>query len=305
MSHILVTGASGFLGSAFIPKLLEKGQTVYGLSRHPPEARQNLIPLAGDITEQDLGLEDIPGRIDAVHHLAGIHHLGDDRDGSIWKTNVFGTENVINFCITRDIPRLYFTSTAYTQGRNTYEKSKARCEMLVYESDIPKVTIYKPSVIMGTAEHPYPGHFSQFVRIMVKLHRAAETARRTVEKTLALPIIEPVFRIQGNPEGYLNLVTVDDVAAGMIQITRPGTYFLTNPKPPSLEQLVTWVGEYIKLNFKILPEFKPTPLEKQFAKLASSFIPYLQGDVFDSHLKQCTAIDREFIHDTVSRAIGS
>ena len=112
---ILITGGSGFLGQALTERLLAKGLKIYSLSRHPPEPRGNLIPLFGDITKPLLGLMETPRDIHAVHHLAAIHKLGEDWDGSIWQTNVQGTENVIDFCLRNKIRHLYFTSSAYTQ----------------------------------------------------------------------------------------------------------------------------------------------------------------------------------------------
>lgn len=299
---ILITGASGFLGTLLVERLLEKEYKVYALSRHPPEVKENLIPLAGDITKPNLGLDTVPGDIHSVHHLAGIHRLSEDKDGSIWKTNVIGTRNVLDFCAKHDIERLYFTSTAYTKGRNTYERSKALCELLLKESDIPHVTIFKPSVVMGTKEHPYPGHFSQFVSLVIKLHQRAELIRKRIEGSLRLPVLEPVFRIKGNPQGRLNLVTVEAVTQAMADIEEEGTFWLTNPDPPLLGQLVDWVGEFIMVKIRFEPEFKPSPIESQFAKLASSFAPYLQGDNFPSHLKSCP-ISKEFIQDGIRNSI--
>jgi len=298
---LLLTGASGFLGSALTPKLIAKGDTVYGLSRHPPEIAENLIPLVGDITYPNLGLGQVPKGIKAVYHLAAIHKLGEDKDGSIWKTNVIGTENVIQFCKDYSIPHLFFCSTAYTvdEGRNIYEKSKVLCEKMVHSSGIPHVTIFKPSVVMGTKEHPYPGHFSQFVSVVIKIHQRAELVRRKIEGTLRLPVIEPVFRIKGDPEGKLNLVSLDDVAKGMAGIRKEGTYWLTNPHPPTLSQLVEWVGEFIMVRMKVLPHFRSTPVELLFQKMTPAFGPYLYGDDFPSSLKKCSRITREFIHQTI------
>ncbi|GAI59992.1 unnamed protein product [marine sediment metagenome] len=302
---ILVTGASGFLGTVLVDRLLEKGHRVYGVSRHPPALRKNLIPLRGDIIQPDLGLTiEVPRDIHAVYHLAGIHNLGGDKDGSIWETNVLGTQNVIDFCTEHKIPRLYFTSTAYTLGRNPYERSKALCELVIKESGIPHVTIFKPSVVMGTEKHPYPGHFSQFVSAVIKIHQRAEIIRRKIEGTLRLPVIEPVFRIRGNPQGKLNLVTVDAVAEAMANTDKEGTFWLTNPDPPTLGQLVEWVGEFIMVRMKIEPEFKPTPIEAQFMKMANSFAPYLEGDDFPSDLESCS-ITREFIRGTIKRTLLS
>lgn len=302
---LLVTGASGFVGTALIEKLLEKGRRVYGLSRHPPIGSRNLVPVRGDILLPALGMDEVPQDIHAIHHLAGLHRLGEDKNDSIWKTNVDGTKNVIDFCLKHDIPHLYFTSTAYTQGRNTYERSKAYCETMVNESSIPKVTIFKPSIIMGTDEHPYPGHFSQFVRLLIKIHQRGEIVRRKLEGTLRLPVLEPVFRVKGNPNGKLNLIQVDQVAWGMATIEETGTFWLTHPNPPSLQQLCDWVGELIMIKIKVEPEFKPTPIEMTFQKMATAFSPYLQGDDFPSNLQLSPPITKEFIHDTINRSLIS
>ena len=300
---ILVTGGSGFLGQALTPKLLEKGHKVYSLSRHPPASAKNLIPLTGDILQPNLGLKKVPKDIHAVHHLAAIHRLGEDKDGAIWRSNVEGTKNVLNFCVRHNIGHLYFCSTAYTQGRNCYERSKALCETMIKESDIAKVTVFKPSIVMGTAQHFYPGHFSQFISLVIKTHQRAEIVRRKIEGTLRLPVIEPVFKMKANPKGKLNLVPIDAVASGMAEIEEPGTYWLTHPNPPTLEQLTEWVGSFIMVKIKIESDFKPTPIEIMFEKMSTAFTPYLWGDEFKSDLKDCPPITREFIHDTIERSL--
>ncbi len=301
--NILITGGSGFLGQALTPRLLNKGHKVYSLSRHPPTPSENLVPLVGDILQPNLGLSEIPEDIHAVHHLAAIHRLGEDKDGSIWETNVEGTLNVIDFCLKHNIPHLYFTSTAYTQGRNTYERSKALCESMIKASDIPQVTIFKPSIVMGTAEQFYPGHFSQFVTLVIKIHQRAEIVRRKIEGTLRLPIIEPIFRLRANPAGKLNLVPIDAVVDAMAEIEEPGTFWLTHPDPPTLAQLVEWVGSFIMVKINIEPTFRATPVEALFTKMSAAFTPYLWGDDFPSDLKKCPPITEEFITSTIKRSL--
>lgn len=300
---ILITGGSGFLGTALTERLLKKGHRVYSLSRHPPAPTDNLIPIEGDILLPDLGLEEVPEDIWAIHHLAAIHKLGEDRDGSIWESNVQGTKNVIAFCTKHDISHLYFTSTAYTQGRNSYERSKALCETMLRESGIPFVTIFKPPIIMGTPQHFYPGHFSQFVTLLVQVHQRAEIVRRKFEGTLRLPVIEPVFRMKANSKGKLNLIQIDQVADAMARIDSAGTYWLTHPDPPSIEQLVDWIGEFIMVRIAITPDFKPSPVEIMFQKMSAAFVPYLWGDNFPSDLKEVPPITREFIQQTIKSTI--
>ncbi len=303
---ILVTGASGFVGQAFTEKLLGQGDKVYALSRHPPVGSGNLIPVIGDITQDNLGLDLVPSGITALHHIAGLHSLGEDKDGSIWRTNVDGTKNVIDFCLEHKIPHLYFTSTAYTidDGRNPYEKSKILGELMLSECDIPIVTVFKPSVIMGTEQHPYPGHFSQFASLVIRVHKRAELVRRKIEGTMRLPVIEPVLNVRGDPEATLNLVPIDAVVDAMVRINRRGVYYLTNPDPPTLGQLIQWIGEFAMVNVRMLPTaFKPTPIEARFQKMAAAFGPYLWGDSFKSVLKEVPPMSREFIHDSIRRSL--
>lgn len=306
---ILITGAGGFVGRALCPLLLEKGELVYGLFRKPPEGHIpfNFIPLLGDITKpSNLGLKVVPKDIDRVYHLAGVHALSkEDKDGLIWRTNVVGTGNVLDFCVRHGKPHLLFTSTAYTWQCNPYGRSKIDNEQAITEYSRRyglKATIFKPSIIMGTRGYPYPGHFSQFISSVIKIHQRAELVRRKIEGTLRLPVLEPVFRIKGNPSGMLNLVPVDAVAKAMAEIDKEGTFWLTNPNPATLAELAQWAGEFIMVRMSFERDFKPTPLEAMFQKMATAFEPYLEGDNFPSDLRDCPPITREFIHETIKQS---
>ncbi|GAH40893.1 unnamed protein product, partial [marine sediment metagenome] len=194
----------------------------------------------------------------------------------------------------------------YTWPDNPYGLSK-----IENEKDIAKfakehnieVTILKPSIVMGTAEHPYPGHFSRFISAVIQTHRRAELVRRKIEGSLRLPVIEPLFRIRGNPEGKLNLIQIDQVARGIAGIEKAGTFWLTHPDPPTLQQLADWVGEVIMVRMKFEPEFKPTPIEAAFQKMTAAFAPYLQGDKFPSNLHLSPPITKSFIQETVKRSL--
>jgi nucleoside-diphosphate-sugar epimerase len=296
-----VTGGSGFLGKAFVKKMLEKGETVYCLSRHPLPGERKLIGLRGDILEYDLGLDDVPEGISALYHIAGVVSLAKhDNDGSIWKTNAIGTENVIKFCWKYKIPHLYYVSSAFAnpQGCNPYEKSKAAAEKLVRESGIAKTTIFKPSIILGPADHCHLEHLSQFAVLMARIHKRADLIRRLVEGTLHLPVLEPVFHFRGNPEGKLNIVPLGNVVRSMTILNIPGTFWLTHNDPPTVGEVANWIGEAILLRVIVSTEFNRTPIEFAFERLAAPFRPYLQGREFPSDIS-CPIIKKEAIIDMV------
>lgn len=304
---ILITGASGFLGSALIPKLLAKGDEVIALARDIDKGK-SLLPkevrvVQGDILEPNCGIEvEIP-KIDKLYHLAAIHRLGNNQEKEIWRTNISGTLNVITFCEQNGIKHIVFVSSAYTQGRNPYERSKALGEYMVRRSDIPRVTIFKPSIIMGTPQHFYPGHFSQFVSLLIKVHQKAELIRQKIEGKLRLPVLEPVFRIQANPGGKLNLILIEDVADAIANIEDTGTFWLTHSNPPTIKQLLEWISEFIMVKIRIETDFEPTPLEAMFAKMSQAFVPYLWGDDFPSHLTEATPITKEFITTIIIKTL--
>ena len=108
--------------------------------------------------------------------------------------------------------------------------------------------------------------------------------------------------VKGNPEGHLNLVPVQAVATAMADIKGEGVYWLTNPSPPTIEQLTKWTGELIMVKLSAVPKFKPMPLESAFQRMTRAFQPYLEGDTFPSHI---TSESAEITKEMVKEAIRS
>lgn len=109
--HLLVTGASGFVGSALAARLKAEGARVFGLSRKTPAAAAHtgIEWLTGDLEDADR-LTQLSRGMDAVFHAGGmVGHFGSREQ--YMRVNVAGTRNVINACRTNGIASLVFTST--------------------------------------------------------------------------------------------------------------------------------------------------------------------------------------------------
>ncbi len=115
---ILVTGATGKVGSRFVPRLLAKGYDVRILVRDAAKASV-LAGLGagvaiGDLYNADTLPQAVNG-VDAVIHLAALFRTFTDDEGII-KTNHAGTAAIANAAIAAGVNRFIFASTSNVYG---------------------------------------------------------------------------------------------------------------------------------------------------------------------------------------------
>ena len=123
---ILVTGATGKVGSRFVPRLLSKGYNVRILVRDAAKASA-LVELGANVVIGDLYSTDtlppaVEG-IDAVIHLAALFRTFTDNEGIV-KTNHTGTVALANASIAASVKRFIFVSTGNVYGSGYQHPAK-------------------------------------------------------------------------------------------------------------------------------------------------------------------------------------
>lgn len=219
---VLVTGASGFVGSAVARKLAAEGFSVRALVR-AASPRGHLAGLPLEFAEGDLMEAASVARatkdVRYVFHVAADYRLWAKDPNEILRNNLYGTQNIMEKAKEAGVERIVYTSSvatlALTKGGDpvdetvplmeqnaigTYKRSKVIAERLVEkmiaEQGLPAV-IVNPSTPIGPSDvKPTPTG-----RIIV------EAARGRI----------PAFVDTG-----LNLVHVDDVADGHLAALRKG-----------------------------------------------------------------------------------
>ena len=121
---ILITGASGFIGTALAKQLEEEGHEVAGLYRYVADGRYDFYQLDWKITCDVRDPEGVDRAIrevkpDVVYHLAAITPVSYSFISPIEVTevNYIGTMNIVHACLAHSIPHLIHASTSEFYGR--------------------------------------------------------------------------------------------------------------------------------------------------------------------------------------------
>lgn len=118
----LVTGGAGFIGSHLARRLLDEGWDVVVVDDLSSGNARN-VPDGAELVRADLGDEAVGERlpakgVDAVFHLAS--HVGQElsfeRPLHDLRANAFGTMNLLDWCLKREVSRFVFASTMNVYG---------------------------------------------------------------------------------------------------------------------------------------------------------------------------------------------
>lgn len=257
---ILVTGATGFIGSHLVPALVKRGHKVRCLVRKTSNISKlkklkNVKFFYGDITKPKT-IAGIAKEIDIVFHLAATGHvaaISKTAYQSFREINVQGTKNLARECQNEKIKKfIHFSSTA-AMGTidgvadektechpvTPYQKSKREAELLLLslwrENYFPAV-ILRPCMVYG------PGGFGEFYKF-VKLMKLG------------------IFPKVGRGENLTPMVYIDDVIQAAIKAMKYGkpgdVYIITSGKSYKMDQIRNEVMKNlgIKRPYLYLPEF--------------------------------------------------
>ena len=172
---ILVTGATGLLGSAIVESLLKKGEKVRALVRNKSDLKQ-LKPFEDkvDIVQGDVldmhSLEEATAEVKQIYHCAAIVSFDPNQKDLMHQINVEGTANIVNVALEKGIEKLLHVSsiaalgrvkngaivTESTQWQNTKENSQYAISKYLSEIEIWRgiaeglnAVIVNPSIILG------------------------------------------------------------------------------------------------------------------------------------------------------------
>jgi NADH dehydrogenase len=209
---VVVTGASGFVGSHIISGLLSAGHTVRGLSRTSPggdRRKPDVEYVDGvNVAEASTLTPAMFRDAGAVIHLVGI--IQEGRGGQTFqRIHVEGTRNVVETARAAGFTgRIVYMSAIGTSedAPAEYSRTKARAEKIVQESGLP-YTIFRPSLILGRD--------GEFVQQMEELIRYGG---------LPVHVPFPVIPVPGSGNNRFQPIDIDDLMQCVVQcVSDPAT----------------------------------------------------------------------------------
>ncbi|MBR8208212.1 SDR family oxidoreductase [Burkholderia cenocepacia] len=248
MSHLVVTGANGFVGRAVCRRALEAGHTVTALVRRPGECIEGVREWVHDGTDFDGLDERWPTGLNAdcaIHLAARVHVMRDDSpdpDAAFDATNVTGTLRLAAAARHHGVRRIVYASsikavgesdggvplseTASPDPQDAYGRSKLRAERELAQFGAANgldVVVVRPPLVYG------PSVRANFLRMM-----------DAVARGMPLPL--------GSIPARRSIVYVDNLADALLQCAidprAAGECFhVADDDSPSVTGLLRLVGD--------------------------------------------------------------
>jgi NADH dehydrogenase len=247
---LLLTGATGLVGSTLLPRLLAEGTEVRCLVRDPRRlgAQRVRVQIAlGDLTDPPSFRNALRGVHTVVHLAASIR---DQPRGSIEELNGIATWRMVEAAQRQGVERFVFFSAlgASTHHRTRCLRAKALAEQAVREADVRSI-VFAPSIVYA------PGD-----------------AWLTLLERLALL---PVMPVSGGGRAAFQPIWAEDVAACVIGALRDGggrsqgardeRYELAGPETLSHTEIVRTLLRSLNRRRALL--HVPTPLVSRTLRL--------------------------------------
>jgi nucleoside-diphosphate-sugar epimerase len=271
----LVTGGTGFIGSALVKRLVKEGHFVRVLDNDIRGAKERLEAVSGkiELVEVDVrnsaDVEKACSGVDCVIHLAYINgtEYFYKMPELVLEVGVKGMVNVIDACVKLGIKELVLASSSEVyqspptiptdeaapmvvpdplNPRYSYGSGKIISELLAINygrKHFDRVIIFRPHNVYGPDmgwEHVIP----QFVLRMKDICRSCD------DKKIKFPI-------QGTGKETRAFVFIDDFIDGLILLLEKGEhmniYHIGTMEEISIGDVAKQIGDYFGKEIKIVP----------------------------------------------------
>jgi hopanoid-associated sugar epimerase len=251
---VLLTGGSGFVGSAIARALLAAGYRVRALVR-PSSPRNNLAGLDLEMVDGDIcdtaAMRRAMRGAQRVVHAAADYRLWTRDPAALVRANVGGTRTVMEAALAEGVPRVVYTSSVATlRPRNDGAASEADTE-----NEAGAIGAYKRSKV--AAERVVEAIAARGLPVVI-VNPSTPIGPRDIKPTPTGRVIVEAARgrMPAFVDTGMNLVHVDDVAAGHVAALergKPGERYILGGDDVPLREML---AEIAALTGRRAPRFQ-------------------------------------------------
>jgi|TARA_B110000879_G_C11136292_1_gene498272 UDP-glucose 4,6-dehydratase len=250
----VVTGGSGFLGSHLVQSLIERGGEIVVLDKisnyinYDVDYNPQIKHYFADISDPKI-TQKIIRKDDVVFHLAAQSHVDVSFANPLetTKSNVLGTQSILNACLKNNAQKLVVMSTDEVYGSvntiishnkldptNPYSASKAAADMIVnsYKHMYPDMSI----VTLRSNNITGPGQF----------------IRNIIPRFSCLGILGKKMTIHGSGESRRRYLWVGDAVNALLLLSDKAEnhkiYNIGHDKDYANIEIAQMIGNYLNLN---------------------------------------------------------
>jgi UDP-glucose 4-epimerase len=238
--RVLVTGCSGFIGSAVTAALAQAGYQVRSASRQLSEVAKVHGVEWVQIPDLEQRFEWAPyiEGVDVVVHLAAIAHRGRGQGAEYDSVNRNATARLAQACVARGVKRFIFFSSIGAQAGSA-------ADFVVTEQHAPApVTAYDRSKLAAEEEVRRSGISFTILRPVLVYGEGAKANIALMIRVAQLPVVLP-FGAFKNKRSLLSIENLTDVVKFCIesQETVNRTFIVSDPMPIGVAEMVATFRE--------------------------------------------------------------
>lgn len=166
INRILITGASGFIGTHLLDVLKDRPFAVKCLARNKERSarfnEKGFEAVPGNVLDRE-SLKGCLAGVDTVVHLVGVIHARGEF--TFERVHVDGTRNLVEEARGAGVKYFFYQSAlgASPSSSSRFLSTKAEAEDIVKESGIP-YTIFRPSLVVGERDG-FTDKLKAFIRL--------------------------------------------------------------------------------------------------------------------------------------------
>ncbi|SFF68050.1 NAD(P)H-binding protein [Blastococcus tunisiensis] len=185
--HLLLTGASGFVGGRLATALVEAGHDVRAMTRRPDDYTGAGTPVAGDVTDE-ASLRDALRDCEAAYYL--VHSLGD---AAFQRKDAEAARTFARAAADAGVERIVYLGGLGRDGDqlSAHLRSRREVEQLLASTGVP-VTVLRAGIIVG-----HGGVSWEMTRQLVAHLPAMVTPRWVHTRTQPIAIADVVRYLAG------------------------------------------------------------------------------------------------------------